>query len=233
VTDPELAEDLVIQMSRINAQHNLTSVLKQGQLKKDDLRTIGYKMTKQIAEFPQQPDQNFDYFVNFMQRLHDLREWGYLAAPHIYKENIDQSINSLIAFTEKRKQKFIPITNQAPVISIDSHSDNVVYKNNQLQFIDVMLPKEAWQASEPIHNIARLSLDILIWLGQKEADTFIQGYKDYYKISKIEEDVLLFHQLYSALVKAPYIFMLPADKEDRTKEANQYKKFILENYQRL
>lgn len=228
-------DDLIIQMTRVNAEKNLTFLLQQHLVFNNDLRTIGFKITKAVAEFSHLPAIKKKYYDILAANLNDLKNFSYLASPFISHKNTDGIVQILASYLKRHKHIFTNYPHKDLVVALDDHSDNVFYdKNkNEVTLMDVMPPKENWRIHLPVYNIFRLSVDVLILGNKKLADALIQGYKNYYKGIKIDKKLSLFFQLYSALIRAATLFMLVKQGEQRKNEACQYQHFIKSNLNKL
>lgn len=214
-------DDLVIKMRRIDASHNLTQRLPVGDLTQGDMHTVGYEMTRLIAEFPHKPKTDKNFYDIMLSRLDDVKGFTYLAEKYLSRERTDQIMVPLYKYLEAHKEEFAQKTNDDLTIAIDNHSDNVFCDNGKASFLDIYQVKENWLLVEPMLNIYRLSADVLVLAGKEMQQALIQGYKDYYKLTDIEEHRALFYTVYGALIKGAYNYIL-----DKPEEAIPYFKYI-------
>ncbi|OHA00605.1 MAG: hypothetical protein A3H71_02845 [Candidatus Sungbacteria bacterium RIFCSPLOWO2_02_FULL_48_13b] len=224
--DDKNAYDLVIQMDRIDVRHNLTEQLLNGTLQERDFHKIGYEMTKCIAEFPYKLKTDKNYYEIYYSFLKDLVGWTDSAAPFIPKEEARRVFSVLFPYLEGKKDELSHYTSKDFVSAIDNHSDNVFYKNGELSFIDVYLPKESWRAVMPSYNSVRLSTDIQVLHGKKYADALLAGYGEYYPEEKRDPGFDMFQKVYMALIKGPYLFIMNRESRARHDEAQKYWEFI-------
>ncbi len=219
----ESGYDWIIKMRRIDPARNLTALLLHGSLKEDDFRSIGYQMTKMIAEFPRKPETSRNYYEIMKIDVDDVEKFAYLAGRFIKKEDVKRAAWAMKEYLERRKDRFAKITEKDFVYSIDNHSDNVFYNDGELSFVDIYPPKEDWRVVEPLYVIYRLSTDVEVLAGRASAKALIEGYKNYYGVENADESLRLFYQLYGATLKSAYLFMHPG--EDRSLEAKKYWQF--------
>lgn len=223
------SDDLVIEMKTIQANENLTKLILHNQLSEKNAYSIGFAMTKEIAEFPHKPKMEVTYYELLKTRMEDLTHFTTFAEPHISKPEAEKVMNVLSHFIEKRKPKLEQITDDQLEIAIDNHSDNLFFKNGQVSFIDAYPPKKDWLLLSAYANAVRPATDILLLSGQKNLyDQFIKGYKDYYQIDKIDEELGLFYQTENALLKGVYLYDLFNNGTQRKDEADKYWGFVKE-----
>ncbi|MCH7883287.1 hypothetical protein IIA95_02650 [Patescibacteria group bacterium] len=217
-------DDLVIQMKRIDDSYNLTNLLREQHIKTADARRIGFEMTKAIAEFPHRPETTKNWY-DFMQiRFRDVEKFLHMAKPSVTEKEITYFMDKLRGYAKRNIEQFTSIDSDKLSVSIDNHSDNIIYRDKKTSFIDIYPPKEDWMFSDPFQNVCRLSVDIYALGGKKLADELIQGYQEYYKVQEIDERLKLFYQIYAAFIQIAYRFIL-----SQPDEANKYKKFVEEN----
>ncbi|MCX6702959.1 MAG: hypothetical protein NTW60_03790 [Candidatus Wolfebacteria bacterium] len=198
--------DLVIQMSRVDEKKNLTHLLRQKALNEDELRSIGYKMTKLVAEYPQKPKTSKNYYEVLASFIDGVRHFGSMAAPLISLDDSEKVCPALSDYRETIKGKLTKITEKDFIFTIDNHSDKAFYINKELLFIYVYLPKIEWGIVEPSYVITRLYTDTLVFAGEKYSEALLQGYKDYYGIIDVDRELLEFYLIFNAFLRAGYIF---------------------------
>lgn len=224
----ESGYDLVIQMTRVDAEKNLTNLLRRKALKEDELRAIGYEMTKLEAEYPERPKTDKNYYEVLTSFIDGVRHFGSMAAPLISLEDCGKICQTMSDYVENNKEKLSKITEKDFILTIDNHSDNIFYINKELLFIDVYLPKIEWGIVEPLYTIARPYTDALVFAGEEYAEALLQGYKDYYGIADMDRELLNFYLIFNALLRAGYIFISYRDSGllERKEEAEAHWEFL-------
>jgi aminoglycoside phosphotransferase family enzyme len=229
----DVGDDWIIQMRRIDTTRNLTALLLAGKLKIDDFRKIGFQMTKAVAEFPHKPKTAKNCYEIMKIYLKDVENFAYLAEPLIRKEDTRRVMERLNLYLDGKKDRFANLQEKDFVSSIDNHSDNVFYEDNRVSFIDIFPPKEDWRIVEPLYVIYRLSADVEVLAGKEYADALIDGHKEYYKIKETGDDIRLFYQLYAAMIKGAYLYMLSMERGKRADEAKRYLEFVEANINKI
>ncbi|EKE21347.1 MAG: hypothetical protein ACD_7C00272G0002 [uncultured bacterium] len=229
--DIDDAMDVVMKMRRIDLNCNLSELLHERILTEEDFRRMGYQQTKAVDLYPYQPKTSESYYDIFQRRLDDLRDWMYSAPDYFPKETTDKIITILRNYLEKEKDEFLYFDRSKYVISLDNHSDNIFYQNGKMFFLDIYPPKEDWMIVSPWTNIYRPATDILILMNEDCARAFIEGYKDYY--GGLDESHELFYFIYSASIQAISLYNLSGNSSIKLEDANLYKKYILENIEKI
>lgn len=230
-SDIDSAEDVIMKMRRIDLSYNLSHLLHNKSLSKDDLESMGYQQTKEVALYPHQPKSTESHYLLFNKRLDDLRDWMYSAPNYFSREKTDWIIEKLRNYLFRNKSRFENFDTSKYVISLDNHSDNIFYENKKLFFLDIYPPKEDWMIVSPEINIYRPATDILLLMGEEYARSFISGYKKYYGF--LDESDELFYFVYSAAIQGVSLFNLSHLSELKKKDAELYKVYILENIEKI
>lgn len=225
------SEDIIMKTRRIDLNYNLSNLLHEKTLTQHDFQLIGYEQTKAVAAYPHQPKTNESYYEIFQRRLDDLRDWMYSAPDYFSKEKTDEITQVLRNYLEKEKDYFINFDTKKYVVAVDNHSDNIFYENGKLLFLDIYPPKEDWITVAPWINIYRPATDILILMGEKYARALISGYKEYY--GSLDERHELFYFIYSAGIQATSLHNLSRNNSRKKDASFAYKKYILENIEKL
>jgi aminoglycoside phosphotransferase family enzyme len=219
--------DRVIQMRRIDTAANVTRQLLQGSLRVEDAVALGYQSAKAIDSFPERPTDSLPILEQLAVLMRDVETWCWLADPVFPRALTDAAMVVLRTFIRERETYFSSLSVDDFVIGMDNHSDNIFYEDGQVFFIDVYPPKKEWRRVERSYSVYRMATDIEVFGNLALADAFIQGAQDYYGPSHLlEPSVRGFYQLYSALIKCPYLFILAEKDPARLLEAQLYKAFI-------
>ena len=106
LTEASAGLDWAIEMARIDAAENLTALLIHGSLKEDDFRSIGYQMTKTLAEFPRKSDTKNNWYAIMKANFEDNESFVYLADPLIKKDYTRKVLEVLKNYFENGKERF-------------------------------------------------------------------------------------------------------------------------------
>jgi aminoglycoside phosphotransferase family enzyme len=223
-SDMKEAEDFYIVMNKINEKDNLTHKLIAGDITQDNLRLIAREMTIKLEELTREKKDSLQYVVDRglasleQEIVGDLRSWGYMADPQYPKEKTDKTTR-ILGDAFKREKYFTDFKNSDLSIAVDNHSDNILFSNGQLGFIDIFPPRDIWRIVDPFYNICRLATDVAVLRDRDSANVM---YDEYKKIMPLgPENVKNIYELRAALIKGPYLSVLK-----RTSEAEKYFAFI-------
>lgn len=220
------ADDFVIEMKRIDASKNLTTLLKNGQVTEEDCYTIGYQLSKMVATYPHRPAVRLRYDEIARILLDDGEQYAKEAEPVVPQELTSFVMAWLRSFADFHREEFASLTSQGLVNAIDNQSDNVFYRDGQTSILDAMPPKPEWRIAEPLYGIGRLSVDMAVLVGPRFARQAVTGYQDYWK-KPIDEKKLLFYQVYAALLKGAICVIQGG--ETRYDETVKYIQFLQTN----
>ncbi len=226
VPENEAGEDLVMEMRRINTEQNLTSLLKAGTLAAQDFEQMGYEMTKAIAEFPGKPQTTQNYYEIMKYFVDDLRDFAYLSEKFMSRADIDRVIAVLYDLLEKKKALYEKIGEADFINSIDNHSDNIFYDQDQVSLIDSYIIKDSWRIVEPIYAIYRPATDVAVWQGDEMKKALISGWSRFYQGVEIDADSDRFYQIYFALIRAGLFYQMYQETGAAKVEADRYWAFI-------
>jgi aminoglycoside phosphotransferase family enzyme len=227
----EESEDLYIVMNKINEKDNLTHRLIMNDITTNDLMLIAREMTTKLKELTKERKSGLQNIVDRglasleQEIVGDLRSWGYMADPQYPKEKTNQT-TEVLGKAFKKEKYFNNFKNSDLSIAVDSHSDNILFSNGQLGFIDIFPPRDIWRIVDPFYNICRLATDVTVL---KDKDSANEMYKEYGKIMPLgPEKVKNIYELQAALIKGPYLSVLK-----RKDEAEKYFAFIEESVAKL
>lgn len=230
-TDLENTDDIVMRMNRLDSTLNLSHLLHEKTLTETDFQSMGFQQTKAVALFPAQPISAERYSIIFQRRFDDLKNWMYSAPTYFFHSETDRIILALRTYLDKNNTYFDNIDSKSYVISLDNHSDNIFYKDGIMRFLDIYPPKEDWMTVVPWINIYRPATDIFLLQSESSARAFIQGYKDYY--GSLDEQHELFYFIYSAAMQGVSLHNQSANNPRKKEDSIFYKKFVLENINKL
>lgn len=218
VSREEEWHDLVIKMKRIDTGHNLTRQLKAGKVDATAAHRIGYEMTRLIAEFPHKPEQDTTFHQLMHHRLDDVTNFCYLADSHISRSGTDGIVAVLRRYLEDHRDEFVWMQSEHMVIGVDNQSDNVFYGDEKVSFIDLYQQKDNWLLADPLLNAVRLSADVRVLGSAELANSLLAGYKAYYNLSELDDQRVLFYQLYAALIKLGLCVLYKEEGSDAYRE---------------
>lgn len=219
--------DRVIQMRRIDTTANLTKLLVHKQISPNEIASLGYQLTKSIDAFPWRGPQTMPILTQLEIMMRDVEAWARLADPVFPHALTDKVMHCLRGYIQSHAREFNALTDEEYVIGMDNHSDNVFFENGELSLIDIYPPKRDWRFIERSYSIYRLSTDIEILGGKTLAEAFIAGCTRYPTMKRLlRPEKRWFYQLYSALIRAPYLYFLIDKNPERKAEAELFKTFI-------
>ncbi|MBP6944577.1 hypothetical protein KBD61_02735 [Patescibacteria group bacterium] len=221
------SSERVIQMRRIDAVLNLTRQLLEGRISEADAFAIGSQLTKKVDQFPWREPSELSMLARLELSLLNLERWSLSADPAFPRALTDRAIHSLRGFVQSHQDRFSSLQEDEMVPCIDSHSDNLFFEGGTLSCIDIYLMKPEWRLMERSYSVYRLAMDIEVLGNKSLSETFIEGCVAYYGPRQmIRPEVQWFYQLFSALIKSPYLFSLAQKDPARLREAQLYQAFI-------
>lgn len=225
--ETDTSSERVIQMCRIDTATNLTRRLLEGQISEEDAFAIGGQLTKMTDQFPAREPSIFSLSDRLELSLLNLERWSWSADPLFPRALTDRVIRSLRTFFQSHQDLFLSLPEDAMVPCIDAHSDNLFYGDSTLSCIDIYLMKPEWRLMERSYSVYRLATDIEVLGSSALSEAFIEGCAAYYGSRyTVRSETRWFYQLFSALIKAPYLFSLAQKDATRLQEAQRYQAFI-------
>lgn len=225
--DPEDQDDeLVIVMKKQDFTHVLTQVLAERRCTLEDYRTIGksFAHIKQTLPSDFLPKIEFDWYEHVYLRLNDLTSW--VTSEKDFPSDVgEKALERLRAMLEQHKDAFKKISHADIPVSIDSNSENLLYENGELSFIDAYPPKDAWRVATFEGDIFRIATDIYVFAGEEAYDTYMSGVQEVAP-DAVHSHFSDFYILYSALIAGPYFFMLTRKNPTYRPIAEKYLSFI-------
>lgn len=205
------AKDFYIEMKKIDVEKNLTNLLFAKQVSRADLEKIATEMTIRIQNLTRDEKEKLKplakrgWFDLLQEDLEDLRHWAYMADPKLPKIKVDELMDILEkAFGEEEYFKNFDSENLS--IALDNHSDNILLLNGDVEFLDIMPPKENWRITDPYFNICRPAVDVMVIGTPDEAKAM---YRVYEKIAPtVPSRVKTIYEIRSSMIRAPYFYFL-------------------------
>lgn len=208
LSNPEEAENWVIEMKRIEATDTLFKRLHENVATTQDVTALTKKQTESLAKLTAIYKNHHLELLNqgliylWQIRLdNDLRQFGKSFGKEIAPTITDTRIDKLLSFFNNHP--FLQNLNSNDVsIMIDNHAGNVVFYNNQPEFIDIFLPKREWRVLDHHNNIARIATCVRVLGSDDLANAMYQTYSDYKDLAP--KAVYDFMEAYNALIKGYY-----------------------------
>lgn len=197
----EDAEDFFFEMKKFDDNNNLTNLLLGKKINKIQLGIIAKELVLRLKKLTDKKREKYkNYFKNRLLDIHmaDMesdRNLLYLIPNHIPKERTDKIIDA--AKTASVKNQYYSDYNSDNLsILIDNHADNIVFLNDNVQFIDVLPPKESWRVGDLNFVICRLATDTAV-LGLPELADII-----YDNCELMPEKIKHIYEIRSALIQS-------------------------------
>lgn len=220
-------DELVVVMEKIDATQTMTKILSEQKLSLDEYEKVGRDfITKKLSltkDFlPTELTGN--WYVQLIGRFNDLEGWAY--GEHDFpKEVADAGMTKLRSILENQKDKFSAMRAVDLAVCIDCNSENLLYLNGKLSFMDVYPPKNEWRSAAFEHDIFRLGADIYGFAGKEAYEAYLKGV---YSIDEhmFDNDLHAFYLLYGAMITGPYLYMLAKKDDKYLRHASKYNEFI-------
>lgn len=194
-------EDFYIEMKKFDDNNNLTNLLLQKRIDKNKIETIAKEMVLRLKKLTENKKEKYkDYFKNKLLDIHlaDLesdRNLLYLIPSNIPKEITDKIIN-IAKKASLEDEYYLNYDSNNLSILIDNHSDNIVFLNDNVQFFDVLPPKESWRVGDLNFVICRLATDVAV-LGSGELAEAV-----YASCEPMPDKIRHIYEIRSALIQA-------------------------------
>lgn len=212
-------EDFYIEMKKFDDNNNLTNLLLQKRIDKNQLGLVAKEMVLRLKKLTESKREKYkDYFKNKLLDIHlaDLesdRNLLYLIPSHIPKERTDKIIN-LAKEASLKNQYYTNYDSGNFSILIDNHADNIIFLDGKVQFIDVLPPKESWRVGDLNFVICRLATDAAVLGASELADAV------YASCEPMPEKIKHIYEIRSALIQAWCFYSV-----NKSEIAEKYLKF--------
>ena len=198
------AEDFFIEMKKFDDSKNLTNLLMQKNISDTDIEKIILEMVARLNEITnsKKNDPNYNFSGKFIDiHLADLESDAnllYLISSFITKNKTDIIINFLKNISSSNP--YFKNYNASKLSAlIDNHADNIVFLDGQVEFIDVLPPKESWRVGDICFIVSRIATDIAVLWSKEKADIL---YGIYEKNNKpIPPEIRAIYEIRSALIQ--------------------------------
>lgn len=228
---PEAIDDeLVVVMKKIDVSQTLTKVLFAESLTVDDCEKIGKDFTTKKLSLSNDflsKELVGNWYEQLIARFNDLESWV-KSVPDFPTDIGDLGLQNLRTTLELQKEKFSAMAAESLAVCIDCNSENLLYSNNKLSYMDAYPPKNSWRSASFEHDIFRVGSDIYGFIGKDGYDAYLKGV---YSLAedKIDKELEQFYLLYGAMITGPYLYMLAQKNTDYLPKAQKYADFIKNN----
>ncbi len=216
LVNPKSGDDeLVIIMHKEDIQGTLTEVLYQNTLSVAEYRSMGEAFAKIKLALPEKflPATEANWYELMCERVKDVKTWA-LSEKDFPKDLADKALAILSRELEENKNNFRLITKDSLFVSIDCNSENLIYTNHKLRFLDAYPPKDDWRISAFNVDIFRVGYDIYTFAGKESYDAFLEGVRTVAG-DRLDRSTSHFYLLYAGLIVTPYFYMLDKSKKDQ------------------
>lgn len=229
--DPQEGDDeLVIVMNKIDTTQTLTKVLFEQKLTAEDCKKIGVDFATKKLNLSKDflpAELTGNWYEQLIGRFNDLEGWV-SSVPDFPKDIGGTGLVKLRTILENQKEKFGAITAKDLAVCIDCNSENLLYSDHNLNFMDVYPPKNEWRSAAFDHDIFRVGADIYGFVGKHGFNAYFQGVQSV-SGDKLDPDLQDFYLLYGAMITGPYLYMLAQKNTDYLSQAQKYTDFIKSN----
>lgn len=206
----EKAENFYILMKKIDNSRNLTSLLEKRSISSNELRKIILEMAIKVSLITKANKDEIDQILNigwfeFNRKNIESLKWVYDAHPYLPKNKSEKIISFLNDFIRKETYFSSTICPRTSA-SIDNQSDNIIFLDGQVHFIDIYPPQKIWRARDDLFLVSRVATDVAALAGMETAEVL---YDEYKKIAPPwPSQVTDIYEIESALIKTAYYFMI-------------------------
>lgn len=211
-TTREFAEDYYILMKKIDDTQTLFNLIKNNKITKENLELITEQMflrTQKLTQIKKSDMKDFfntSYIDLDLRNLGTTREWMKMAPDLISESEADSIIDILKEFV-KTNSYFKYFNTDDYLNSIDNHSGNILFYNNEVNFIDSMPPMDIWRVQSDAYSISRPATDLEVLVGKEYSDIMYKKFEEV-RNTKIDSKVRIYFQVTAALIQAPYMTAL-------------------------
>ena len=128
---------------------------------------------------------------------------------------------------DEYKKYFQTLGRSALSVSIDCNSENLIYSDGELRFLDAYPPKDEWRIGDFIMDIFRTGSDVYALAGKDAYEAYLKGVMEIAG-ERIDRSFESFYLLYGALIMSPYLFALSKKNPQYLPKAEKYLVFVKE-----
>lgn len=220
-------DEFVVVMRKIDATQTLTKVLFEQKLTVEDCEKIGVDFTSKKLSLSKDflpTELTGTWYEQLIGRFKDLDGWV-SSVPGFPREIGDKGLAQLKTILETQKEKFNGMSAKDLAVCIDCNSENLLYSNGKLSFMDVYPPKNEWRSAAFDHDIFRVGADIYGFIGRDGFEAYLKGVHSVVE-DKLDKSLQDFYLLYGAMITGPYLYMLAQKNINYLSQAQKYSEFI-------
>jgi aminoglycoside phosphotransferase family enzyme len=227
LADPKSDDDeLVIVMHEEDISGIFTEVLYENKLTSEEYKNIGRSFAKIKMAIPKSflPDSKLNWYEQMAGISKNLSGWA-LSEKDFPKEVAEKGLALFGKKIEENKVNFELINRDDLFVLIDCNSENLIYSNRELRFIDAYPPKDDWQLGTFDVDIFRTASDIYALAGEDAYNAYLEGV-DEIAGDLLDKNLKDLYLLYSAMIMVPYFFMLSKKDKKYQAKAEKYLSFV-------
>lgn len=219
-------DELVIVMRKEKADKTFTQILHQGKLTPTAYEDIGAAFARARRSIPKEflPDIRTSWYEQIKARMDDVAEWARSEAlfPAAITEKAVAFLNKTV---DQHKEHFQAVGKDDLHVLIDCNSENLIYADRELRFLDVYPPKEEWRIGTHELDIFRVGADIRVLAGEDAYASFMKGVERILG-NQLSKNFEQFYLVYAAMIAGPYLFMLSRKDGTYLELAKKYLAFV-------
>ncbi len=219
-------DELVIVMRKEDLSGTFTDVLYANHLTLEEYKNIGKSFAKIKLDIPKSflPETNLSWYEEMVERGKGLSSWM-LNEKDFPNEVSNKCLALFDKILQENKASFQKIFRDNLFVCIDCNSENLIYSNHELRFIDAYPPKDNWRIGTFDVDIFRTASDIYALAGENAYNAYLEGV-DEVAGKYLDKNLTNFYLLYGAMIMAPYFFMLSKQDQKYQPKAEKYLQFV-------
>lgn len=212
---PNMGEDFVIEMSKIDDSQTLTKLLLNNQLNKDNAASFIDALVDTLAVLTKERKNQLaslfekGLYSIMQENTKSLHDWMLGVPDRVPKEDSD-AVAAILSKGLEKEPYFKTIANTDLSAAIDNNCDNLLLLNGKPSFIDIMPPMVVWRVVDEYATISRAIVDIEVLGTEELGDAARAAYAKYQR--DIPTTARLMHELRAACIQWPYRYMLKQDE---------------------
>lgn len=225
--DPKKDDDeLVIVMRKEDISGTFTEILNENKLSLEDYKNIGKSFAKTKLAIPKSflSENESNWYEQMILRAKDLSAWV-LSEKDFPAEVAGKGLALFEKVLEENKIKFEEIKRDSLFVLMDCNSENLIYSDHKLKFLDAYSPKDNWRIGTFDMDIFRVASDICALAGKDAYRAYLEGVIEVAG-NHLDKNLQDFYLLYGALIAAPYLFMLSKKDQKYKIKAEKYLLFV-------
>lgn len=226
LVEPKINDDeLVIVMHKADLSGTFTDVLYANNLTLEEYKNIGKSFAKIKLAIPKSflPETSLNWYEELLERKKDLSSWM-LNEKDFPAELANKSLALFDKILQENRTNFQTLTKENLFVCIDCNSENLLYLNNELKFIDIYQPKDNWRIGTFDVDIFKVASDIYALAGESAYGAYLEGVNEIAS-DYLDKNLSDFYLLYGVMIMAPYFCMLSKKDEKYKLKAEKYLEF--------